>query len=150
MIPQKSNNYKVCIKFFTRRIALHIKISKRALWLLACATVTGVAAGFINGFLGAGSGVLLMYMTAFFNMNKGKDASRDNYATVVACVLPLSVVSVVIYTVKGAADGALVGRFALPAIIGGVLGALLTEKLDPKVLRIAFAVVVIIAGINML
>ena len=128
---------------------MRIRVEKKVLLKASAAAAVGAAAGFINGFLGAGSGVLLMYMTAIFNKSKEKNASKDNFATVVACVLPLSAVSVVMYTAGGAADGELVGRFALPAIIGGVAGAYLTERLDAKVLRMIFAGVVIIGGINM-
>ncbi len=129
---------------------MKIKVEGRAWKGLTVAVLVGMAAGFLNGFLGAGAGVLLMFAIGSLNPRRDGAASRDNFATVVACVLPMSVVSVVIYTMKGAADGELVGRFALPAVIGGVLGAYMTEKLDPKVLRIIFAVIVIIAGINMI
>ena len=127
-----------------------IEIEKKAYRNILIAVLTGAGAGLINGFLGAGAGVLLMFVIAAMNPVKNEGASRDNFATVVACVLPLSIVSVIIYTVKGAASGELVGRFALPAVIGGVLGAFLTDKLKTGVLRLIFAVVVIIAGINMI
>ena len=129
---------------------MKIRVERRALLMAAAAAATGALSGLINGFLGAGSGVLLMYTVALFNSVGGRDASKDNFATVVACVLPLALVSVVTYTRGGAADGALVGRFAIPAILGGVLGAMLTERLDAKILRIIFGVVVIIGGINMI
>ncbi len=129
---------------------MHIKIEKKAKRKLLLAILSGIAAGFLNGFLGAGSGVVLMFAVAALNSDKSEEAARDNFATVVACVLPLSLVSTAIYISKDAASGELVGRFALPAVAGGLFGAILTEKLNTKILRLVFAVVVIIAGVNMI
>ena len=128
---------------------MDIKVEKKAVRMLWGVLAVGIVSGLLNGFLGAGSGIVLMYMTAIFNKDKSEGAAKDNFATVVACVLVLSVVSAVIYSRKGSVSASLVGRFAIPAIMGGVIGASLTEKLNPKILRITFAVVVIIAGINM-
>ncbi|MBR6651130.1 MAG: sulfite exporter TauE/SafE family protein [Clostridia bacterium] len=151
IIPQKSHKYKDCGKFFKQRQKMmQIKIEKNAKKKFVFAIITGIAAGFLNGFLGAGSGVVLMFAIAALNPDKSEEASRDNFATVVACVLPLSVVSTAIYVSKDAASGELVGRFALPAAIGGIIGAFLTDRLNTKILRLAFAVVVIIAGVNMI
>ena len=129
---------------------MEIKVEKKAKKKLLWAIFTGISAGFLNGFLGAGSGVVLMFAIAALNSDKSSEAARDNFATVVACVLPLSVVSTVIYSMKGAASEALVGRFALPGAVGGIIGAFLTDKLDTKILRLVFAVIVIVAGVNMM
>ncbi len=129
---------------------MKIKVEEKSRKKLIWAIITGVSAGFVNGFLGAGSGVILMFAIAALNSDKSEAASRDNFATVVACVLPLSVVSVVIYVMKGAANEELVGRFALSAVAGGIIGAFLTDRLNTKILRLVFAVVVIIAGVNMI
>ena len=128
---------------------MKIKVEGRAWRRLAVAALVGVAAGFLNGFLGAGSGVLLMFAIGWLDPRRDSSAARDHFATVVACVLPLSVVSVVIYTMKGAADAEAVGRFALSAIMGGAVGGFLTDRLDPKILRIVFAIIVVVAGVNM-
>ncbi len=123
------------------------KAAKRKLWwAIAAASL----AGLLNGFLGAGSGVVLMFAIAALNENKGDGAARDNFATVIASVLPVSIVSTVIYIKSGAIDENIMGRFALPAIIGGIAGAFLTDRLDTKILRLVFAVVVFIAGVNMM
>jgi uncharacterized membrane protein YfcA len=128
------------------RIKIESKAKKKLMW----AILTGVAAGFLNGFLGAGSGVVLMFAIAALNPDKSEEAARDNFATVVACVLPLCIVSIIIYIMQGAASGALVGRFALPGVIGGIIGAFLTDRMNTKILRFVFSVIVMIAGINMM
>ena len=129
---------------------MQIKIEKTAKKKFIFAIITGIAAGFLNGFLGAGSGVVLMFAIAALNTDKSDDASRDNFATVVASVLPLSLVSTAIYVSKDAASASLVGRFAIPAAVGGILGAFFTDRLNTKILRLVFAVIVIIAGVNMM
>lgn len=122
------------------------KTAKRKLWwAIAAASL----AGMLNGFLGAGSGVVLMFAIAALNADKGGEAARNNFATVIASVLPVSVVSTIIYMKNGALNEDIMGRFALPAVFGGVVGAFLTDKLDTKILRLVFAVVVIVAGVNM-
>ncbi len=127
-----------------------IKVEKSVKKKILYTTLTGSAAGFLNGFLGAGSGVLLMFVIAAMNPDKSDDASRDNFATVIACVLPISIVSTIIYIKSGAVGEDIIGRFAIPAAIGGLIGAVLTDRLNTKILRIVFAVIVVIAGINMM
>lgn len=129
---------------------MRIQIEEEAKKKLVWAILTGVAAGFLNGFLGAGSGVVLMFAIAALNPDKSEDSARDNFATVVACVLPLCIVSIIIYVMQGTAIGELVGRFALWGVIGGIIGAFLTDRLNTKVLRLVFAVIVIVAGVNMM
>lgn len=129
---------------------MRIPIEREAKKKLKWAILTGVAAGFLNGFLGAGSGVVLMFAIAALNPDKSEEASRDNFATVVACVMPLCIVSIIMYLLQGATNGALVGRFALSGVVGGIIGAFLTDRLNTKILRLVFAVVVIIAGVNMM
>lgn len=123
------------------------KKSRRALCFLAAA---GAAAGFCNGFLGAGGGIILLYAFKRLNPSSGTSAQRDNFASVVAAVLPLCVVSAITYSGRGHFDANLFARLILPAAMGGVCGAFLTDKLNTSMLKNIFAIIVIIAGINMI
>ena len=49
---------------------MQIKIEKNAKKKFVFAIITGIAAGFLNGFLGAGSGVVLMFAIAALNPDK--------------------------------------------------------------------------------
>lgn len=127
---------------------MKIKIERSVWRRMGALAAVGAAAGFLNGFLGAGAGIILMY--AFGALNRGEESARDNFAMTVATVLPLSMVSVAVYASKGAVSASAVGRYMVPAVVGGIIGGILTDKVNTKILRLVFAVVVIIAGINML
>ena len=114
------------------------------LWLV------GMAAGFVNGFLGAGGGIVLVFaIAAFYDADKNGRV-RDVFATSVASILPISAVSVASYAVNAHSDFSLATRFILPALIGGALGAYITDKINGEALKTVFAVVTVIAGINMI
>ena len=86
---------------------MRILIEREAKKKLSWAILTGVLAGFLNGFLGAGSGVVLMFAVAALNSDKSEGAARDNFATVVACVLPLCLVLILTVRVKSPSLSAL-------------------------------------------
>ena len=114
----------------------------------AAIIASGALAGALNGFLGSGGGIILLYV--FRRLNRGeKNGEKDAFASVVAAVLPLCAVSAVVYSSRGMGDTGEVWRYALPAAGGGMLGAFLTDKLNTLLLRKIFAVMVILAGINM-
>ena len=128
---------------------MKIKIEKKTLSRLAVLAAVGSAAGFINGFLGAGGGILLLYMFHKLNPNKSGEGARDDFAAVVAAVLPLCIVSAISYSSRGSLDMHLFLRFVPGAIVGGVLGAYLTDKIDTAILKTVFALLIIVAGFNM-
>ena len=116
----------------------------------------GVCAGIINGFLGSGGGIILIFaMSAlsariFPESKSESEQTKTLFATAVASILPMSVVSVVFYLLRGsfACGESLV--FLIPAAAGGLAGALLMEKISPSLLRIIFAGLMIWAGIRMI
>ena len=55
----------------------------------------GIIGGFLNGFLGAGGGIILLLALNIVNPPKGHEKTRDNFASVVAVVLMISTVSAV-------------------------------------------------------
>lgn len=131
-------------------IILKIAIEKNNVVRLGILAVVGIAAGFINGFLGAGGGIILLSMFRRLNPNKNSEGARDDFASVVAAVLPLCVVSAINYSSRGSLDMNLFLRFIPGALVGGVVGAYLTDKIDTRILKNIFALIIIIAGINMI
>jgi len=129
---------------------LKIAIEKNNVVRLGILAVVGSLAGFINGFLGAGGGIILLAMFRRLNPNKSSEGARDDFASVVAAVLPLCVVSAISYSSRGSLDMNLFLRFVPGAIVGGVVGAYLTDKIDTRILKNIFALIIIIAGINMI
>lgn len=107
----------------------------------------GLCVGFINGMLGAGGGILLIY--GLQKLCHRVADKRSIFATAIAVILPLSCVSAAHYFRHGSLDLNTLGWLILPAIAGGALGAMLLRRLSPRVLSRIFAAVVLISGIVM-
>ena len=78
-----------------------------------------------------------------------KVAAVQMYATAVAVVLPLCLISAVIYIVKGCFDIQLTLYVGGGVVLGGIAGALLLKKADNFWLSIFFYAVMIGAGVKM-
>lgn len=115
-------------------------ISKMALLVLF-----SLLAGAINGFLGTGGGIVLVYALGAITDNDKK----DNFATTLCAIIPMSLVSLISYGNSGNIDTSLVKTLIFPAVIGGALGALLTDKIRTKYLSLFFALLVMYSGICM-
>ncbi len=111
--------------------------------------LSGLAAGLANGLLGAGGGIIITF--AFARLLRGKEnAGHDIFANVVAAMLPMTAVSAVIYALGGKLNIKESAPFLLPAVLGGIIGALLLGKINVKWLRRIFAVLVIFSGARMI
>ncbi len=119
---------------------------RRALWFVPLCFTAGV----INGLLGAGGGVIMLYVIGAYLKGKGEESGKDAFATVIAVILPVSAVSAVTYALRGAIDMDVMQVMFVPAIAGGILGAYLTDRLPTKVIRGIFAVLVIVSGIRLI
>lgn len=113
-------------------------------------SLASAGAGIMSGVFGALGGVAVMYITAWANPEKGKDALRDNYATSICVMLTISAVSVISYGLQGNIDMNTAFRSAVPAAAGGVIGALLCDKLPVSILRAVFSGICIWAGVRMI
>ena len=105
-----------------------------------------VFAGAINGLLGTGGGVLLvLLLTKLF-----KTDAKDSFAQSLLMILPLSAVSAFVYCQKGGVSLAQMLPYLFPAVIGGILGAYLADKINARVLKIIFAILVVYSGVRMI
>jgi len=109
-------------------------------------TATGILAGVANGFFGGGGGMLVVPMLVFFLKMPPKKA----HATAILIILPLTVVSGIIYSVYGNFDLAVGLPAGLGVVAGGVAGALLLKRIRNKWLSRIFAVIILIAGVKLL
>ncbi len=113
--------------------------------------LSGISAGILNGFIGSGGGIILIFaMTAFAFLPHNVDAVKTRFATAVASILPMSAVSIYFYIKKGAVVFSDVNEFLLPAAVGGILGAVLMAKISAKTLRLIFSALMIWAGIRII
>ena len=104
----------------------------------------GGAAGLANGFFGGGGGMLIVPILSGY----GLDAKKA-HATAVAVILPLCLISAIIYVVKGCFELSLALSVGGGVVAGGILGALLLKKADNFWLSMLFYAVMIGAGIKM-
>ena len=118
-------------------------------WAYAYLAVGGLLAGFVNGLLGAGGGIL-----AVFALSSAKPAElgepSDLYANALCVMLPISALSCLRYAIAGNLVTEGFGVYALPAVAGGLLGGLFLGKLKAGVLRKLFGALVIWAGIALI
>ena len=107
--------------------------------------IAGALAGVANGLFGAGGGMILI---PFFRKFLKMDEKRA-FATSLAVILPLSIVSASVYAFRGEFDF----KTALPFVIGGTLGGFVGGKVFRKVpvrlLRIVFALFMLYGGIRL-
>ena len=105
----------------------------------------GALIGIINGFFGGGGGMLCVPL-----LEKGLNLPNKNaHATTIAIILPLSIVSSVVYILNNDVELTQLSFITLGVILGGIIGAFLLKKLNNKFIKIMFAVVMLIAGIKM-
>lgn len=111
--------------------------------------LTGVLAGFANGLLGAGGGVIVVYALSSAFGDELSDA-RDVFANALCVMLPISVVSCIGYAFMGEISTSGLGAFIIPAILGGVCGGLLLGRINAGFLKRLFALIVIYSGIMLI
>lgn len=106
--------------------------------------IAGGLAGAANGLFGAGGGLVLVPLLIRWIGMEEKRA----FATSVAIILPLSVVSFVMFCLQGET----VWRDALPYLIGGIMGGLLSARFFQKIpalwLHRLFGALILYGGIK--
>lgn len=118
------------------------KHQSAALFLIAA----GLLAGFLNGLLGAGGGIPVVFFLSWFLGDTLQDR-RDLYANALCVMLPISIVSCIQYARAGNLQTDGFGMYAIPAIIGGIVGGILLGRLRASVLKKLFGALVIYSGI---
>lgn len=108
--------------------------------------LAGALAGFTNGFFGGGGGSI--FVPAL--MHGCKVEQKKAFATSIAVILPLSILSAVIYSFRCGLNV----QAALPYIIGGGLGGLLGGRLFRNVkahwIKRIFGIVLLFGGVRSL
>ena len=106
-------------------------------------------AGCINGFVGTGGGIVLVYL--FFILESGGEKDTKNvFAKTLLTVFPMSLAALTVYLRNSMVDTSLILRVSLPAVIGGAVGAFLMDKIDKRILNLIFSFLVIYSGITMM
>lgn len=106
--------------------------------------VTGALGGLANGLFGSGGGLFLVpLMTRWSKLEE-----RKAFATSVAIILSLSIVSSVVYFTKGALDFSTAWPYLLGGGIGGVISGPVFQKVPLNFLRRIFGLLILYGGIR--
>lgn len=105
----------------------------------------GVLIGAINILAGSCGGI-----AAVESLKLEKVDKTESHATAVAIILPLTIISAVMYLVKDKVKLSDSYIYIIPGLIGSVIGSWLLPKVSKKLLGRTFAVFIIYAGIRMM
>ncbi|MBQ8408799.1 MAG: sulfite exporter TauE/SafE family protein [Clostridia bacterium] len=122
-----------------------MKEKKKAILLIPIAAISG----FCNALLGAGGGILLSLTLGKIYEDTIPDR-RDVLVNAQASMIAGCALSAFIYTSRDGLDLDRFSVFAIPAIIGGVIGSILLTKINAKAIGRIFALLVIWSGLRML
>lgn len=109
-------------------------------------TVTGLVTGAVNGLFGGGGGMVVVPLLKNMLGYKEKNA----HATAILIIAPICAASAVIYIINGYFSAEIVIPAAIGSVVGGLLGAILLNKLPEFVINLLFIAVMIVAGVRMI
>jgi len=112
----------------------------------ALLTAAGLFIGIVNGIFGAGGGMLAVPALSFIG---GLD-DKHSHATAIAIILPLCLISTIVYALRSSFDFGIVIPTVIGVFIGGIIGALLLKKISNGMLGFIFYGLMIFSGIKMI
>ncbi len=115
---------------------------KEKFFLVLAGTLTGLC----NGLFGGGGGMITVPVLTMLCGYEPKKA----HATAIAVILPVSIISAIIYVIKGYFKLKLTIAVGVGVIAGGILGAVLLKKFSNSVITKIFAVLMLVAGVKLL
>ena len=119
------------------------KPKKKEIFMLGGA---GFLAGIVNGFLGAGSGLILVPLIKIIS----KIDEKQTHATTLVCVMFSCLFSAAVYVIKRQVDWWIILWCFVGSIVGGIIGTICLKKLKNNVIDLLFSVVLIAAGVMMI
>lgn len=128
------------------KIALRSEAKKRSM-LFALA---GILSGIVNGLLGTGGGILTVLFLSKIYAKDSSYSTKDIFAITLCSSVIMSMASLLFYLSSGCFSVSDSALYMLAAVPGGVLGAILLEKLSSKAMKLIFALLVVWAGISMM
>ncbi|MBR7071349.1 MAG: sulfite exporter TauE/SafE family protein [Clostridia bacterium] len=105
----------------------------------------GAAIGFINGFLGAGGGMLAVPLLRGTGLSQ-----KEAHANAVAVILPITALSAGIYLWRGQVAFSQAAVYMPAGLAGAWLGTGLMQKISGEWLRRIFGGLMIYAGVRLL
>lgn len=106
----------------------------------------GIFVGIISGLFASGGGLLLVPVFIYILKLNEKEAR----ATSLFCILPMVILTAILYNKNNYIDWLLGIKCAIGGIFGGIIGGKLLNKISDKFLQVAFIIFLFYAGINIL
>lgn len=105
--------------------------------------IVGGLSGMINGFFGAGAGLLLVPLTSYV----GHLESKKAHATTLACVTIMCACCSIIYFASNILDYKLLMLCLIGSVIGALIGSKLLKDLKNNIIDLIFALALVGAGV---
>ena len=107
--------------------------------------LSAIIIGFINMLIGSCGGIIAVKILKKNSLNQTKA-----HATAIAIILPMTLISSVLYLFRGNVKLEETYIFLLPGLIGSVIGSYLLPRIPKKLLNKIFSFFMIYAGIRMM
>jgi len=105
----------------------------------------GFIAGLVNGIFGSGGGTILVPCLVFIMDIEDHKA----HATAISIILPLSLISSLIYFKYDVVDLSLTLKVAIGSVLGALAGSCMLNRISVNALRKIFGIFMIIAAVRM-
>lgn len=106
----------------------------------------GIIVGLISGLFSAGGGLILVPIFVYLL----KLSERKARATSLFCILPMVIVTAIVYSRNNFIDWQVGIKCAIGGVIGGFIGGKLLNRIPAKYLQILFIVFLFYAGISII
>ena len=105
----------------------------------------GMGVGVVNGIFGAGGGMLAVPLLKKRGLNQ-----KSAQANAIAVILPITVISAVLYLIRGNVDIKDSLLYVPTGLVGSIIATFALQKFSNKFLQKTFALFMIYAGIRLL
>ena len=106
---------------------------------------SGLLIGAVNGLMGAGGGMLAVPILKKMGMEQ-----KQAHTNAVAVILPITVLSSILYLVKGYVTFSDALPFIPAGVVGSLIGTWVIKKISPLWLKRIFGSFMIYAGVRLL
>ena len=107
--------------------------------------IFGIIIGLVNGLMGAGGGMIAVPLLKNCGLEQ-----KQAHSNAVAVIFPITVLSAVLYLLKGYVSISDAFLFIPTGLIGSFIGAFALKKISPEYLKKIFGGFMIYAGIRLL
>lgn len=108
--------------------------------------ISGAAAGIINGFFGAGGGMVLVPLLIGYAKLEDKQA----FSSAISIILPMCLITIAVYWTQRIFPIQEAQPYLLGGFLGGMAGGILFRKVTPQFLHRFFGLIILWGGIRLL